>query len=100
MPKTLNGLVIIKVEDLQPGMVIDVWYQDRGAASTVKSVEVVKRVEHKYDLVKITMCDGSVFRDAHGRYVPTTGTKVGVWPAHTQTAQEGMRFLRELPPAA
>jgi hypothetical protein len=92
--KMLFGLVLTKVEDLQPGMVISVWHQASGAASTVAKVEVVERPGMRYNYVKLTMADGTTFLDeSNGQRLPLTGTKVGVWPPNTQTARDGRALV-------
>jgi len=68
--------MIVKVENLKPGMQVDLWDLDRGPASTVASVEIMPRSGMRYDCVRIRMADGSVLRPMGA--LPLVGSKVKV----------------------
>lgn len=95
---TPTFLLSVPVEFLRPGMTMDVWFQDRGAASVVRSVEVIPATggSRFHEKVKVTMCDGTVFRLESG-FLPLKGiNRVGVWPYSTETAQVGLKLLQEV----
>lgn len=53
---------MVKVENLQPGMMIDEWDLDTGAAAIVKNVTVIERPGYKYNVVRVETRDGSMLR--------------------------------------
>lgn len=81
--KLMNQLFPVKkVEDLQPGDVVDIWWlapPEPIESRTVKAVEIVERPTYKHNYVKVTFQDGSLLTDITTHRSFLTGTKIQVY---------------------
>lgn len=93
------GLLQVPVEELQPGMVIDVWWlagrDMRERIVLEPGTPVASHPGSRYTTIRLMMADGQELRNYDSRRL-SEGTLIPVWPEGTETSRQGLELVRKL----
>lgn len=95
--KSRWGLLQVPVEELRPGMVIDVWWL-AGRDFRERVVQNLGDLSHGRlgtAFQAVMMADGQELKDYTGRRF-TVGHLIPVWQENTETARQGLELVRKL----